>query len=649
MLTALEKLPADRFGSAALFADALTNPGATLASRTLALPPRGFLNRWRRIAIGALALAGAALAVGLWGWLRPAPVRPVIRYSMGLPPGQAMQQGALGVDIALSPDGGRLVYLGPGAEGGQLWLRERDRLDATPLSGTAGAINPFFSPDGQQIGYSTGANNELKVIPVTGGPGVTLGEGGLGSGGGGVWGFDGWIYFDSPGGYLRVRASGGTPELIAPLDTARREVGLAWPDALPNGRGLLLRSRRNLSVDDFEIVAFDLRSRQRHVLTKGLLARYVAPGYIVIVRADGTLVAAPFDQDRLTLTGPATPILEGVMTKPFGSVDIAISGDGTLVYVPGGANPAGGVGEIAWVGRDGSERSLDPSLAVNPSPNYGLALSPDGTRLALDILSQRSVDIWVKQLPSGPFSRLTFEGGVNMRPSWTADSKSILYLSDRNGRTAVWRQRADGSSAAELIPAGTTRDIRQGALSADGQWLLYMVLGDSGRDVYAVRTGRDTTMIPILASRFNEYGQVLSPDGKWLAYTSDESGRPEVYVRPFPNTAQGRWQISIGGGAAPRWAHSGKELFYQGGANEMMVVAVAAGATLSVGQPRKLFDPSNRLWPSNVVPYYDLSPDDKRFVMVRLAAVTQAPGAGQVVVVENWREELRRKLEAARR
>ncbi|HEU5154543.1 MAG TPA: hypothetical protein VFU03_07425, partial [Gemmatimonadales bacterium] len=649
VLIALEKLPADRFASAAQFAEALQKPGATLASRTAtqAVLPLKQL-RWRRVAIGACAVALVALALAAWQWLRPKPVPPVIRYSMGLPEEQAIVPGTLGVNLALSPDGNRLVYVGPGPGGGQLWLRERDRLDATPMTGTSGGLSPFFSPDGRQIGFSSGATNELKTMPATGGPPVTIVTAGLGAGGGGAWSSDGWLYYDSPPGYSRIRATGGTPEVIVPLDSAHNEVGLAWPDVLPNARGLLLRSRRNLSPEDFTIIAVDLRSGERHVLGSGLLARYVAPGYILIVRSDGTLVAAPFDQDRLKLTGTPTPIVEGMMIKPFGSVDVAVSGSGTLVYAPGGANP-GGVGEVIWLERNGGEESLDPQLVINPSVNYALALSPDGNRLALDVIGQRSVDIWVKQLPSGPFSRLTFEGGVNMRPSWTADGKSLIYLSDRSGRTTVWRQRADGSAPAEQIRVATTHDIREAALSRDGQWLVFRENGDSSADIYALRPGQDTLPIPLLTTRFNEVAAALSPDGKWLAYTSDESGQAEVYVRPFPNAGQGRWQVSIGGGNAARWSRSGHELFYQTNTNQMMVVTVGAGPTFNAGQPRKLFDPSSRLFPSVFVPYYDVGPDDKRFLSVRLAGSKAAPGGGRLVVVENWFRELRQKVEAARR
>jgi hypothetical protein len=386
------------------------------------------------------------------------------------------------------------------------------------------------------------------------------------------------------------------------------------------------------------------------VLIKGLLARYVAPGYLVVLRPDGALIAAPFDPKRLALTGPATPMLEGVMTKPFGSADVAISREGTLVYAPGRANAGGGVGEVVWIGQDGSERSLDPPLVINPSSTFGLSLSPDGTRLALDILGQKSTDIWVKQLPAGPFSRLTFEGAVNIRPSWSADGKSVLYITDRDsGQTSVWTQRADGSAPATRVLRARL-DVRYAVVSHDGQWLVYHTIGGAtGNDIYGIRLGGDTTPVPLLTSRFNEFGPALSPDGKWLAYASDESGQSEVYVRPFPKTGEGRWQISTGGGYAPRWAHSGRELFYQSGNNEMMMAAVTVAPAFSAGQPRRLFDPSNRLWPSNGVPYYDLTPDDKRFLMVRLTGVDQAPGAGQVVVVENWLQELRQKVDAAQR
>ena len=648
VLQALEKLPADRFASAAEFSEALGNPSfasrTTVASALGGVSPRSAA-RARAVTV-ALAVAAIILAaVAAWGWFRPPPPRPVIRYSMGVPPNQAMRQGTLGVDLAISADGKRIVYLGPGEGGGELWVRERDRLDAMPLPGTNGAANPFFSPDGSRIAFSSGLDFQLKVVSVTGGPPITLALPGGGSGGGGAWGPDDWIYFDSPAGLSRIRADGGTPALLIPYDTATHEVGQAWPEALPNGKGLVYRSRRNMDPADFDLVAFDLATHRRHVLTKGLLGRYLAPGYLVILRADGAVLAAPFDQDRLALTGPAVPLFEGVMTKPFGSADVAISRTGTLAYVPGLSSATSGVVELVGVSRDGAVTPLNPPVTFNPSGNRSLSLSPDGHRVAVDISGAAAPDIWIKQLPSGPLSRLTFEGAT-VRPRWTPDGKSVLYVSSLDsGGSSVWERKADGSAPPVRIWRVAGRSVLEASLSGDGRWLVYRINADSGsRNIYAVRLGRDTTPIPLLTGPFQKQGAALSPNDKWLAYTSNESGRDEIFVRPFPNTADGRWQVSTTGGSAARWSHSGRELFYESAAGDLMAVAVTPGPTFVYAEPRRLFSLGTGLIPSVIVPYYDLTPDDQRFVMVRLASINQAPGAGQMVVVDNWFEELRAKM-----
>jgi eukaryotic-like serine/threonine-protein kinase len=654
VLTALEKLPADRFATAAEFAEALNDSGYALR-RTVASPvPRGLAaaSSRTRMLIGALAIVAAISTVlAAWGWLRPAPQQPVRRFSMGLPPGQAMRQGVLGVNLAFSPDGRRMVYVGPGEGGDQLWVRERDRLDATPLVGTVGAHSPYFSPDGERIAFSSTLDVQLKVVPVTGGPPITLASPGIGSGGGGAWGADGWIYFDTPNGLSRIQADGGSPELLIPFDSAAREVGHAWPDALPNGKGLVYRSRRNLDPSDFDIVAFDFRTHERQVLVKGLLARFVAPGFLVFVRADGAVLAAPFDQDRLKLTGAAVPLFEGVMTKPFGSADFAISKGGTLAYVPGLASTGGGVAELVTVTRQGGITPLDPPVTYNPSGNPALSLSPDGRSVALDIVGAASPDIWVKQLPSGPLSRLTFDTRTALRPRWTPDGRSVVYLASADTTLpSIWVKKADGSTPAEKIWQLPGRAIVEAAFSNDGQWLIYRVAEAGGNgDLYAVRPGRDTAPTPLLTSRFSETGGALSPDGKWLAYTSNESGRNEIFVRPFPNTAAGRWQVSTTGGAVARWGHSGRELFYEAPSGDMMVVPVTPGPTFTPAAPRRLFSFGVGLVNSTVVPLYDLTPNDQQFVMVRLAEVNQAPGAGQLVVVDNWLEELRAKMRSGRK
>jgi serine/threonine-protein kinase len=656
VLTALQKLPADRFGSAKDFADALdgTGKGATYAATvvTAASRPGGLTRPTRLGFLAAAALISAA--AGFVGWsLRGAPraPAPVTRYSMGLPPNQAMRQGALGVNLALSPDGKRMVYVGPGEGGDQLWLRERDKLDATPLTGTVGAQNPYFSPDGERIAYSATPDIQLKVVPVSGGPPITLASPGIGSGGGGAWTPDGWIYFDTPGGLSRIRAEGGTPELTIPLDTAAREVGHAWPTVLPNSKGLIYRSRRNLDAQDFDLVAYDFATRERRVLTKGLLGRYAAPGYLVFLRADGAVLAAPFDQDKLAVTGPAVPLFEGVMTKPFGSADIAIAPSGTLAYVPGRASSSSGIAEIVMVTRDGAMSPLEPSVTYNPSASSALNLSPDGTRVAFEMLGGTAgAEVWIKQLPAGSLSRLTFDTRSAYRPRWTSDGKSIVYIArtDSLDIPSVWRKRADGASAPELLWTVPGAPVEEAQFSNDGQWLVYRKNTRNQADVYAVRLGRDTVPIPLLTGSYNEGGVALSPDGRWLAYSSDESSRDEVFVRPFPDVASGRWQVSSAGGTAARWGRGGRELFYEAASGDLMVVPVTPGPTFTAGAPRRLFPLGSGLLRSNTVPMYDITPDQRQFIMVRLSAVSQAPGAGQLVVVDNWFEELKAKMGSSR-
>jgi serine/threonine-protein kinase len=647
VLTALEKLPADRFNSAAEFAVALANPGfATRTTTATASGARTASPRVRALVAGLAVVALVSTALAAWALLRPTPPKPVIRYSMGLPADQAMRQGIPGVNLAFSPDGSRLVYVGPGEGGDQLWVRDRDRLDATPLPGTLGAVSPWFSPDGQRIVFSASTNFDLKIVPVTGGPPITLTPPGGGAGGGTAWGPDGWIYFDAPPGLSRVRADGGTPEPLILLDSAANELGHAWPAPLPNGKGLLFRSRRNLDPTDFDIVAYDFKRRERHVLTKGLVGRYVAPGYLVYVRADGAVLAAPFDQDKFELTGPGVPLFEGAMTKAFGGVDIAISASGAVAYVPGLASSAGGVAEPVYVTRQGGVTPLDPPVSFNPSNNRAISLSPDGTRIALDVIGASTPDIWIKQLPSGPLSRLTFEGTSSVRPTWTADGQTVVYVSAPDSSPpSVWKKRADGSAAAEQIwrvPGGI---IGEASLSTDGEWLIYRAnLANAGRDIFGIRVGRDTVPTPLLTGPFTEQGAALSPDGKWLAYSSDESGQFEVFVRPFPNTGSGRWQISTRGGDAARWSRSGRELFFESANGDFMAVPISAGATFSPGEPHRLFALGGGLLGSIIVPYYDVTPRDSGFVMVRLAAVNASPGAGQVVVVDNWFTELRAKM-----
>ena len=357
---------------------------------------------------------------------------------------------------------------------------------------------------------------------------------------------------------------------------------------------------------------------------------------------DGTLLAAPFDVERMELTGAAVPIVEGLAVALNGVGYFAVSQTGTLVYRTGAS---GASNTPVWVERDGTAREIDPRWAVRGLGNSpSVSLSPTGDRLAISIMdAEAATDLWVKQLDSGPLSRLTFEGQENIRATWSSDGESLTFSSTRLGSRGwdLWTKRADGSGTAELVLD------RQGALgealySPDGTWLIFREgpTAQGRADIYAIRPGVDSVAVALTATEFNEYSPALSPDGRWLAYTSNESGQNEVYVLPFPEgrLGGGLVQVSANGGRSPVWAHSGRELFYRNGADEMVAVQVSGDPTFAAGQQEILFSAAD-YFSNNGHAMYDVSPDDQRFVMLRWR---DAQGAGELVLVQNFFEELKR-------
>ncbi len=556
-----------------------------------------------------------------------------------------MEWSRIGTNIDLSPDGSRFVYVGPGEQGGSLWLRDRDRLEATPILGTSNAINPRFSPDGRQIVFSSGSLLELKLVGVDGGSPVTIARGGSGASGGVAWSDDGWIYFDAVPGLSRVRPNGDSAQLVVPIDASRGEAGQAWPEAVPGGRWLVYRTRSSNALEEFDIGVSDLKTGARHVLTRGIFARRIGAGLFIIVRADGVLTLARVDERTMTLRGSPVPVLDGLKTKLLGSVDLTVSG-GTLMYVRGGSNSYRV--SAVWVTREGAAKPIEPAVVVTPPNNRGLALSPDGRRLVVDMVGPKSTDVWVKELPAGPFSRLTFDGLANFAPFWSSDGKYIMYLlnpGQGSNIVQVWRRKADGSAPAESVFA-TSRSTIEASMSKDGEWLFYRINNDStGPDVYGIRLGGDTTPVPLLTGPAAETNPSLSPDGHWLAYVSNESGTLEVYVRPFPHVNAGRWQVSIGGGTAPRWAHSGRELFFVSGTEMMMAPITTSGGAFSPGTPQRLFTGFGTQFLQGFIPYYDLSPDDRNFLMMGIPVGDST--RSQLITVENWLQDVNAKLAAA--
>jgi serine/threonine-protein kinase len=631
---ALNKLPADRFGSAAQFAEALANTSFTVPTEAAAAGPEGVVKPARRHLWPAVA--GVFVVAALVGWLRPRPEdpMPVLRYSMALAEEERLLP-RFGPRIALSPDGAQLVYVGPSESGAaQLWVRERDQLNARPLPGTDGAIAPFFSPDGRNVGFFTPGPTTLRVASLGGGPPVTVADSGVGLIGA-TWAPDGHIYLDGPAGQgmMRVPATGGVVEPASVLDSVQNETSHHWPASLPGGKGVLFSISHDAltNLDQVDIAVLDLETRTHQILVRGVAARYAPTGHLVYVTSDGSLMAAPFDEDRLELTGPAVALTDGIALRLWGSTDLAISESGTLMYVTGGV--AEDPNEMVWVDRDGRHTAMDPGWV---GEFYTPALSPDGSRLAMAMIGDAGRDLWVKQLDTGPLSRLTFPEGADHRPWWTRDGRSLLFVTERGDTRDLYRRRADGVGRAEpllVLPEA----VNQAQLSPDGEWLIYRTGRVNSLDIHARRTSGDTAAIPLIADpNIDEHSPALSPDGRWLAYLTDESGRWELYVRPFPNVNDGRWQVSTSGASEPVWAHSGRELFYKNAADEMMVSEVRTGPTFVVGQHSVLFSASD-YYSYSFHPQYDVAPDGERFVMIRFRAVGDA---GNLVVVENWLDEL---------
>ena len=638
---ALERLPADRFATAAEFAAALANPGFTvqgIAGAGGGTP--GTRSLWNPLSIATAGIAVAAVLAAGWFATRSAPEAPVRRLALSLPPGEGFTPGVIN-RLTLAPDGSGFVYAGTDASGGQrLMYRAFAQLAATPLPGTEGGTSPIFSPDGTRIAFLSRAPFAVKVVALNGAPAITLVDTDV-IGGGVAWSQDDWIYFDAGDRLDRVPGGGGGRELVVALDSANGEVGFAWPDPLPNGKGLIYRSRRaGDSPNSYVIKVLDFRTRESRVLVPGVIARYASTGHLLFVTSDGVLLAQLFDQDRMELVGAATPLTQGLGVGGFGGVDLALAASGDLLYV---SSSISGGERFSWVNRDGSSRTVDPNWNLPSETVIDFALSPDGRRLAVTIGDAGNSgvlsDIWIKELDDGPLTKLTFEH-VNRAPVWASDGRSILYASarsdDPNVLFRLHRISADGTGSPEPLLADP-RGVDALAVSSRDGWVV-VGTGDGGArtpDILAFRPGIDTAMTSLLETPAAEGEPAVSPDGRWLAYTSAESGTLEVYVRPFPDVHRGKWQVSLDGGFGPRWSPDGGELFYATLSNRFMVASIRTNPTLSIGR-------RDVLHPLGPITQYEVNPDGQR--TLRLWSPTLADStSAQLILVQNFLSTLRGK------
>jgi Tol biopolymer transport system component/tRNA A-37 threonylcarbamoyl transferase component Bud32 len=636
----LEKLPADRFDSASAFAAALENPAFTGGGTTVmgAVVPRGAHGVSSRAFGGMATVAGMLLIAAAWGWARHAPPAGPSRFEVVLR-SRPFPPSTVGRHLALSPDGKTIVFPDTVGET-KLWLKTEDRTEAVPLTGGAGGLAPRFSPDGEWIAFI--AAFKLKKVPRVGGSPVTLADS---AGGLVAWLDDGTLVYrvvSASSIMLRAVSADGVP-LREWHDSLFPGQFVTHLSGLPDGRGVLV-SLCSQQCQDSRLVMIDHRSGTLEPLMGDVLSAWpVGEDRVVLVRNGGSVFLGALDVGSAAFTFPPVPVLEGVRIGS-GIPDLVAARDGTVLYVSGRSYAGGPPYEAVWVTRNGTVSAVDSSWRwQQPINNNGLTLAPDGRHVALNIWDQSGIEIWVKQLDRGPLSRLTFEGHSS-RPVWSADGRSVWFISRDSSGINLRRRRADGTASPTLV-VNATGDVEEVVETRDSMVMIVRMTDGGGRRIFLLRrdagTG-DSALTPLLAARtYNQMSPALSPDGRWLAYTSDESGRDEVYVRPFPDVETGRWQISRDGGAEPVWSHSGRELFFRSETPVAVVsVPVLAGAGFATGERQVLFE--DRFFRDRFHAQYAVTADDRRFLFRRVVQVRGAgaePEAG-TILVRHWLAEL---------
>ena len=558
---ALEKLPADRFTSAAGFAAALADEGFAYKARaraTVGTPtPEALASSPQARGIDRRAFSAVTVvAVAALGWLRPSPAAEPGVPTRAVVTGVDIVSSGGGWRLAISPDGRSILSVAEGS----IHMRTASDPEWRQLPNTEGGTNPTFSPDGQSVAFATGSG--ISKVSIIGGPALPVTT----SGNDPHWGFDETIVYDDGGCLYRVSSSGGDPQVLLESDT----VSVSRPHLLPNGRAVVFGTE--FGAQGSRILIFEIETGEvRELIPIGNQPRYVSTGHLLYGHGDGALMGVPFDVESLQVTGAPVTLLPSLAVFDGGASQFAVSQTGTLVYRAGAA---GGTSvRPVWVDRDGTAREIDPGWSLTGVPgNSGPALSPNGTRLALSILDDAGSDVWVKQLDTRPVSRLTFDGMVNIRPRWSPDGQSLTF---------IWIVQ-DNTHFGPSERMGATR-----------------------------------------------------PSWCWI-------GKPQSGKRFTPPIAHASLrQVSVNGGAEPVWAHSGREVFYVNGANELVAAQVSTDRGFAAGMQEVLFSVAGyQRNPADAI--YDVNPDDERFVMFRMGDEDGASAEAYLVV--NWFEELRQRM-----
>jgi Protein kinase domain/WD40-like Beta Propeller Repeat len=597
---------------------------------------------WRRALPWALAVIAIVLAIAFstmyWRGIREEP-RPVMQLSLPLAEALAgVFDANPGSPFALAPDGSQIVYVASVAgKPQQLYLRALEQQTATPIPGTENAIQPFFSPDGQWVGFF--ALGKMRKISLHGGPVTPLCDAPVPHGAN--WASDDMITFapNFGSGLLRISATGGTPKILTTPNAKEQEISHRWPQVLPGGKFLLftIQVGSAFSFDDAWIAVLSLETGKWHTVIKGgSYARYVSSGHIVYAHS-GALMAVPFDLKRMEVTGSPMPVREGVVTTALtsGGAEYDVTESGLLAYVPGNARPP--VRTLVWVDRNGATRNVPAPEKYYSSPR----LSPDGKLLALQVNENGSPDIWVYEFARNTLTRLTFGPGVSSSPLWTADGRRIVY-NTRTDSPSFRSKLADGSGAEETLFGKEFDD--QGAaplaVSPDSKTLLFSSSSAGRLAIEALSLDGSGRIQPFLQSSFNIATAKFSPDGRWVVYSSDESGQWEIYVQPFPGPG-GKWMVSSGGGQYPRWTSNGREIFYRSG-DKVMAVPVETQPAFKAGTPWMWFPGEGYVGLGN----YDIAADSEHLVMLKQEDTSTSPK--ELNVILNWSEELKRRAPAGK-
>jgi serine/threonine-protein kinase len=607
---------------------------------------------WQRVVLVGVAAAigsGAIIGALVWSAMRQAePSPPRISRLQVTPSGtSAVSISWNNRDLAITPDGSGVIYVGN--RGTQLFVRALDAF--APVAVFTGQPNgPFVSPDGQWIGFADG-RGVLKKVPVTGGPAVTVARLDTAGPAGATWGTDDTIIVataEVATGLQRVAAAGGPLTVLTRPDRALGEADHFWPEMLPGGRAVLFTiTALTGSLEAAQVAVLDLQTGTRKILVRGGSHAHYVPsgpgspkrgereGGHLVYAAAGALRAVPFDLARLETRGTPVAVVPDVVTTINGGVDAVVAGDGTLAYVPGSV--AAAPRTLVWVDRQGRETAIP----VPPRPYLLPALSRDGTRVMV-FGNDQEHDLRLWDFGRTTLTRLTLAPGIDGIGVWTPDGRRVIFSSDRTGVRNLFWQAADGTGAVERLTESLDTQYPS-AVSPDGRRLIFTEEAPrTADDVMMMELDGTRRVTPLVQSPFNERNGSVSPDGHWLAYEANDSGRVEVYVRPFPDVSSGHWQVSTDGGTRPIWTRSGQELVYASSTGALMRVNVARGPSWAATTPTQVVKEGYYTIPQWWGLSYDISADGQRFLMLKEGGADGTSAPASIIVVQHWVEELKR-------